>query len=50
MDISFGTRDKAGLAALPLLLQDEQMGPISRDYLDISKGLRHKPLNLDKQT
>jgi len=38
------------LAALGLVLGEEQMGSISRDYLEISKGLRHNPLNLDKQT
>lgn len=40
---------RAGLSALALALEDQQMGSISRDYLDISKGLRHDPLNLDKQ-
>lgn len=39
-----------GLTAPALVLGEEQMGSISRDYLDISKGLRHNPLNLDKQT
>lgn len=41
---------RTGLSTLALVLEDQQMGSISRDYLDISKGLRHNPLNLDKQT
>ena len=39
-----------GSVVLALVPEEEQMGSISRDYLDISKVLRHNSLNTDKQT
>lgn len=39
-----------GSVELVVALGKEHVGSIRRDYLDISKGLRHKPLNLDEQT
>lgn len=39
-----------GSVVLAPVPEEEQMGSISRDYLDISKVLHHNSLNTDKQT